>query len=115
MGEGGCLADSDILFKVSDLAFSGPRLVPIWAGSTFNIFQYRRGLPLDHQELCFIYQPPLQTAVMGHGMHMFLSSRGGVRLIKDVREGRGVKGKADECSQGEGGGQKSLKFCGRPL
>ena len=40
---------------------------------------------------------------------------GGVRLIKDVRDGRGVKGKADKCGKGGGGGPKSRKFCGRPL
>ena len=40
---------------------------------------------------------------------------GGVWLEKDVRRSRGVKVQAEECGQGEGGGLKSRKFCGRPL
>ena len=40
---------------------------------------------------------------------------GGVWLEKDVRRSRGVKVQAEECGQGEGGGLKFRKFCGRPL
>ena len=46
---------------------------------------------------------------------LVLIQPGGVRLIKDVRDGRGVKGKAEKCGKGGGGGPKSRKFCGRPL
>ena len=46
---------------------------------------------------------------------LVLIQPGGVRLIKDVRDGRGVKGKADKCGKGGVGGPKSQKFCGRPL
>ena len=41
---------------------------------------------------------------------MFSSSRGGVRLIKDVRDGRGVKGKADKCGKGGEGVQNPGNF-----
>ena len=33
---------------------------------------------------------------------MLVLIQGGVRLIKDVRDGRGVKGKADKCGKGTG-------------
>ena len=33
----------------------------------------------------------------------------------DVQEGGGGIGKGDDCGQGEGGGPKSRKFCGRHL
>ena len=41
---------------------------------------------------------------------LFLSSGGGVRLIKDVRDGRGVKGKADKCGKGGEGVQNPGNF-----
>ena len=50
-----------------------------------------------------------------HTLVLIQPGEGGVRLIKDVRDGRGVKGKADKCGKGEEGGPKSRKFCGRPL
>ena len=37
---------------------------------------------------------------------LVLIQPGGVRLIKDVRDGRGVKGKADKCGKGGGRGSK---------
>ena len=40
---------------------------------------------------------------------------GGSQEKYDVQEGGGGIGKADVCGQGEGGGPKSRKFCGRPL
>ena len=44
------------------------------------------------------------------GIHVFLSSRGGVRLRKDVRRSRGVKGKAEKCGQGGEGVQNPENF-----
>ena len=40
---------------------------------------------------------------------------GGSQEKYDVQEGGGGIGKADVCGQGEGGGPKSRKFCGRHL
>ena len=54
------------------------------------------------------------VSFIGQWACMF-SHNGGGRLKKDVHRGRGVKVKAEECGQGEGGGPKSRKFCGRPL
>ena len=59
-------------------------------------------------------------------MHLQLLSRilklgfisdgmGGSHDKYDVQEGGGGIGKADVCGQGEGGGPKSRKFCGRHL
>ena len=40
---------------------------------------------------------------------------GGSHDKYDVQEGGGGIGKGDDCGQGEGGGPKSQKFCGRHL
>ena len=41
---------------------------------------------------------------------LVLIQPGGVRLIKDVRDGRGVKGKADKCGKGGEGVQNPGNF-----
>ena len=41
--------------------------------------------------------------------------KGGLSGQYDVHKGGGGDGKVDEYGQGEGGGQKSRKFCGRHM
>ena len=48
-------------------------------------------------------------------MASFQMEWGGSHDKYDVQEGGGGIGKADVCGQGEGGGPKSRKFCGRHL
>ena len=89
------------------------------AAEAFKSFLHKMSFLLHFQFSCM----PLTCVATGDKncqvtcIHtLVLIQRGeGVRLIKDVRDGRGVKGKADKCGKGEGGGPKSRKFCGRPL
>ena len=84
------------------------------AAEAFKSFLHKMSFLLHFQFSCM----PLTCVAMGDKncqvtcIHtLVLMQPGGVRLIKDVRDGRGVKGKADKCGKG---GPKSRKFCGRP-
>ena len=70
MREGGCFADLGVLFKMSDIAFSGPRIVPIQARSTsFSMFPLKA---VTSSADCHC-----ATAVRERTCHSYPAQRGG--------------------------------------
>ena len=67
-GGGGCLANLDVLFKMSDLVFSGPRLMPFfWWDPHFTFSNIKMFLWITQSYVSFIgcnLLHPLQTAAL---------------------------------------------------